>query len=116
MSFDYWPIVGYGVQIRETEFDSKKVEQFLERIDKPTAYIDDLLDEITANTSYTWVSTGNMYKETVYCIMLIPVFPWEAYVNKTPEMVEKEIITLVMPFLVERTELKAGEILDVGCG
>ncbi|AOQ24659.1 hypothetical protein MTAT_20040 [Moorella thermoacetica] len=111
MSIDYWPIVGFGVEVTEDIIDKAKLK------DKN---LEDILEEIATGDIY-WAPLGEMSDE-YSCFLYIPAaLPWEnRHKNLTEDKVKKMILDALRPYLrpgVEKDLLESiGYISEVGCG
>jgi hypothetical protein len=122
MSLEYWPILGYGVEVTEEMLDPEKVNKIL-GIDKDDLCLWDVLEKICslpkAQDILTWSTTGEMYAYDVGYVYCPSVLPWEAvkepWCNITKEQVEESIRTVLAPLLRNGEELEFEEIAEVGC-
>lgn len=128
MSMEYWPIMGYGVQVTKDIFDPAKVERILGIVNdgEDDLLLDDVLEAICSlpeARGLTWACTAEMWYDPIWYLYCPALLPWvarlEAWQGKTQEGVKETIRNLLAPILrdnLDPSELKFGEIADVGCG
>ncbi|SMB96851.1 hypothetical protein SAMN00808754_1689 [Thermanaeromonas toyohensis ToBE] len=132
MSFDFWPILGYGLVVEPELLDLKKAAHLLRSYDlEPDEtgiyeFMQILFDDVVPGLPpgpvhyLMYTSQGEMDDE-VY-LYLPPYLPWEVseeYVRLTPEAVAQAIAGLLEPYLADgvRKEdivARVGEIASVG--
>lgn len=117
MLIEYWPIIGYGLNLQD-------INNLLKNDVKK-----DLLDltiNITANNEIIdYASTGDMYDDKRVYLLCNAILPWEIkyrdslfYITK--ENVENKIIEMLKPYLkrgidINQIREKIDYISDVGC-
>lgn len=121
MGMDYWPIMGYGLAIRQSEFaglfDEEKLP--INPFEKGFA---ECLDTIVGPSSYLyWDFTGEMWEDEIFYIYLPAGMPWEHPPGEMePDDVRQEILSVLRPYLKEGVEAeilnRIDEVCDVGCG
>lgn len=126
MSMEYWPIMGYGVEIRLDMLDPTKIESVLGIVNDGEDDIDlaDVLDKICSMPGpwrLVWGCTAEMYDDPIWYLYCPSLLPWssETWRNLSRESVEQAIRALLAPILRENFDpkkLEFKEIADVGCG
>lgn len=127
MSLDYWPIVGYGVEVSFDMLDEEKIRRVFALEfdpDYPPSRDDmsDLLYMVCRPfPGLTYAGTGEMWDKPVWYVYCPVLFPWEArqepWKSMSRERAEQIISSALAPILrIDQSSLQFTEIFDVGCG
>ena len=134
MSFEYWPIVGYGIAVEPDFINFGKAAKLLRKYDIDPedrdvySFLEALFKETVAKLppgpvhhliyGFEGEMGGSVY------LYLPSHLPWEMkedYRRLTPEDVAEAIANLLAPYLAdgiskEDIKRRVGEIFSVGCG
>jgi hypothetical protein len=138
MSTEYWPIVGYGIEVSHDTFDPKKVCNLLgldlseyAAEDLPDV-IEDILDDthfeeflqqLVENTHLVWNSTVNQLDDNHFYIHLPARLPWESSaLEKQMERADVKalVMSVIQPYLADGQDSQTilttfDDIAAVGC-
>jgi hypothetical protein len=123
VSMEYWPILGYGVQLTPDMINPHKAARFMGTDDYAFHELLQKLCGLAEGAPLAWASTGEMWDEEYYYLYCPAVVPWgalkEPWRNATPEAVREAILKALGRVLrddIDVSTLAVDEISDVGCG